>query len=42
MSKRSFKEKTFVIGLALLIAAFCALEIVLRPKKEGDKNERPI
>jgi hypothetical protein len=42
MAKRSLKEKTFGLGLAILIATFYALEIVLRPKKEGDKNERPI
>ena len=43
MAKRSFKEKTFGFGLAILIATFCALEIVLRPRKEsGDENERPI
>ena len=42
MAKRSLKEKTFGFGLAILIATFCALEIVLRPRKEGYKNERPV
>jgi hypothetical protein len=43
MAKRSAKDKALSVSLAFLIAAFYALEIILRPKKEnGGKNERPI
>lgn len=41
MAKRSLKERAFGASVALLIATFYALEIILRPRKyNGDKNER--
>lgn len=41
MAKKSIKEKALSASVAILIAAFCALEIILRPRKyNGDKNER--
>jgi len=39
MAKKGIKERAATVGIAILIASFCALEIFLRPiLKERDKK----
>ena len=41
MAKRGLKERVANLGLVVLIATFCAIEIILRPiVTDRSKNER--